>query len=1127
MKSLSLIILFIISCNITNAQIDREFWFAIPKETSGHGSLSASNSVSFKITAMSLDANVTISMPDNPTFEPRTFKVSAGKTHIEVLATTYSEFAQIYNNNAAIDAAPVSGKTNRGIVIYADNDITAAYDYDNMYNRELFSLKGRNALGTDFYTPFQTIWRNDTSVYNPKPYSTIEIVATENNTTVTITPRAGQAIEGRANSSPFTIVLNRGEAYSVRAKYANGKNHLAGLHITSDKNIAVTVNDDSVRQNTPSCRDIIGDQLVPTSKIGSEYLVMTGNKANTMSGMVAPYHYPDNVGEQIFVTAADPSTSITFKGKDGTLLYTTPSLSAGQTDYISVDINNANMSSIYVSATDPSKRFYVYHISGAGCELGAAIVPPINDCAGSSEVNFYRPNTTNDFIVNLMIPYDNTKLFDDATQAHNFFQLITYNTDGTVASSVPISGNAFEADVASGWAVLKMTERDFASKTTTGKTHSITNTKGFFHFGMQNNTTGQTGKYAYFSSFNVAQPNVRVSQTEGPDYISCFGDPVTFVASGGLNYTWHYGTPSGPPTYLSDPHSATPQVINAPAGSHNFYVEITNPNCFSTEILKVNYTVLPIVKADFEFDKTTTCAPDSVVITNKSIEADIYTWKIQKGSGPEEIFVPANNSKFKVPTNNQTTDPIVYTYKLRAASFQGCTNQITKTITVYPEIQSVFETDKATVCSPDSIVFTNETTNATGYTWQKQIGTGPALTLSFTTPHNAMKFTEYYYSPSSTASLNIKYNLIVENSYGCKDTASKNIVVYPKVTANFSANTLEGCSPLNISFTNNSSGSGLSSIWACGDGNTFNTSNLSHTFINNGNVTIIYAVRLIVWSQSMCADTATQNITVYPKVDANFTSSVTEGCSPLSIFFQNLSSQNVSYKWNFGDNWTSQEIDPLHIFLNNNAKDSSYTVTLTSTSIYGCADSVKKAVLVYPKLIANFSASDTVGYSPLSIQFTNNTSDNNATYYWIFGDGDNSSAISPSHEFQNNSSAPLKYKVSLYATNEINCKDTASRTIRVKPRASAIHPQISEDEGISLYPIPARKEVTIEYSLENPANVIIELFSTDGKLISSKNEYKLSGKNRDILELDGINGKAFLVKLRHSDKIQTIKGIKE
>lgn len=1128
MKNLSLIILFIISCNITNAQIDREFWFAIPKETSGHGSLSASNSVSFKITAMSLDANVTISMPANSSFSQRTFKVPAGQTHIEVLASTYSEFSQIYNNNAAIDAAPISGKTNRGICISSDNDVIASYDYDNYYNRELFSLKGKNALGTDFYTPFQTIWRNDTTAYNPKPYSTIEIVATENNTSVTITPRAGQAIEGRPNSSAYTIVLNRGEAYSIRAKYANGKNHLAGLHITSDKKIAVTVNDDSVRQNTPTCRDIIGDQLVPTSEIGSEYLVMTGNKANTMSGMVAPYHYPDNVGEQIFVTAADPNSAITFKGKDGTLLYTTPFLNAGQSDYLSVDISNANMSSIYISATDPSKKFYVYHISGIGCELGAAIVPPLNDCTGSSEVKFYRSNTTNDFIVNLMIPYNNSKSFDDAAQAHNFFQLITYNTDGTVASSVPISGNAFEADVASGWAVLKMTERDFAARTTAGKTHSITNTKDFFHFGMQNNTNGQTGKYGYFSSFNVAKPEAIVSQTNASDFIACFGETFTFVASGGLSYTWHYGTPSGPPTYLSDPHSATPQVINAPAGSHNFYVEITNPKCFGTEIRRISYQVLPIVKADFEFDKTTTCAPDSVVITNKSIEADIYTWKIQKGSGPEEIYVPKNNTQFKVPSENLTTDPIVYTFKLLASSSEGCADQITKTITVYPGIQSVFETDKVTACSSDNIVFTNKTTNATSYTWQKQIGSGPALTLNFTPPHSAMNFIEPFRNPSATASLNIKYSLIAENSYGCKDTSSKTIEVFPEIAADFIADKSEGCNPFTVSFTNESKGSGLSYTWWFGDGTAFNASNITHVFTNNSSVDKMYAVKLFAWRQSMqCTDTATQYVTVFANVNADFTIDKTAGCTPLLVnIIENSTGDVIRKIWDIdGVEYLNDLVQ--HTFTNTSNTKSSKEIKLVVSNRHGCKDSTIQNIEVYPKLRADFSVSDTAGYSPLNIRFTNNTSDNNATAYWVFGDGNNSAAISPSHEFLNNSSSPIKYEVFLYTTNETNCKDTASRTIRVKPRASAIHPQISIHEGISLYPIPAGNEVTIEYTLENPANVIIELFSTDGKLINSKSEYKLSGKNKDILELDGINGKAFLVKLRHNDKIRTIKGIKE
>ena len=113
MKRYLIILICLISSNILLAQIDREFWFAVPKETSGHGYLDAVNNVSFKITAMSLDAHVTILMPANPAFVTRTFTVNAGSTHVEVLATSWNEFQDIYNNSAAYNAVAVTGVYNR------------------------------------------------------------------------------------------------------------------------------------------------------------------------------------------------------------------------------------------------------------------------------------------------------------------------------------------------------------------------------------------------------------------------------------------------------------------------------------------------------------------------------------------------------------------------------------------------------------------------------------------------------------------------------------------------------------------------------------------------------------------------------------------------------------------------------------------------------------------------------------------------------------------------------------------------------------------------------------------------------------------------------------------------------
>ena len=67
------------------AQVDREFWFAVPKETSGHGWFNTVNTISFKIAAMNLPATVTVSMPLNGAFVPnkygpQTFTVPANQS---------------------------------------------------------------------------------------------------------------------------------------------------------------------------------------------------------------------------------------------------------------------------------------------------------------------------------------------------------------------------------------------------------------------------------------------------------------------------------------------------------------------------------------------------------------------------------------------------------------------------------------------------------------------------------------------------------------------------------------------------------------------------------------------------------------------------------------------------------------------------------------------------------------------------------------------------------------------------------------------------------------------------------------------------------------------------------------
>src|SRR6201999_3016483 len=87
-------------------------------------------------------------------------------------------------------------------------------------------------------------------------------------------PAVGQVFYN-ANTT-YTIVLNKGQTYSIRANGINGSDHLSGSEITSDKPIAVTQKDDSIQATWDYGADIVGDQLVPTNVVGTEYIVVRG-----------------------------------------------------------------------------------------------------------------------------------------------------------------------------------------------------------------------------------------------------------------------------------------------------------------------------------------------------------------------------------------------------------------------------------------------------------------------------------------------------------------------------------------------------------------------------------------------------------------------------------------------------------------------------------------------------------------------------------------------------------------------------------------------------------------------------------------------------------------------------------
>ena len=156
------------------------------------------------------------------------------------------------------------------------------------------------------------------------------------------------------------VKLNRGETYSFRKLLSSALLNPVGTVVKSTKPISITIKDDSVVKGT--CRDALGDQLVPVKVAGMEYVVPRGF-------LTSP--------EYLFVVATEDNTDVYVSGS----IAPTTSLNAGKIYTMGIIVP-----SIYIRATKP---VFVVHVTGFGCEVGMAVLPPIN-CTGSKRISFTR-----------------------------------------------------------------------------------------------------------------------------------------------------------------------------------------------------------------------------------------------------------------------------------------------------------------------------------------------------------------------------------------------------------------------------------------------------------------------------------------------------------------------------------------------------------------------------------------------------------------------------------------------------------------------------------------------------------------------------------------------------------------
>jgi gliding motility-associated-like protein len=243
--------------------------------------------------------------------------------------------------------------------------------------------------------------------------------------------------------------------------------------------------------------------------------------------------------------------------------------------------------------------------------------------------------------------------------------------------------------------------------------------------------------------------------------------------------------------------------------------------------------------------------------------------------------------------------------------------------------------------------------------------------------------------------------MVATNVKGCKDTTAGKITVSAPPTADYLQSTFEGCTPLNVTFNNNSTGTNAKYTWDLGNGRTLNTTNPGTlTFDNKAERDTIYTIRLTVTTPGCPAARDSSNLTIFTKPKANFAYDIGEGCSPLSVKFVNASLGSPRFfNWNFGNGGVSTDENPASYqkyYTDTVVKK--YPVTLVATNLCGTDSKTHYITVTPPSVKAFFGIDKIAGCAPLTVSILGAPTYGAATQYNL-GDGSISNDKSTTHTF--------------------------------------------------------------------------------------------------------------------------------
>jgi PKD repeat protein len=503
--------------------------------------------------------------------------------------------------------------------------------------------------------------------------------------------------------------------------------------------------------------------------------------------------------------------------------------------------------------------------------------------------------------------------------------------------------------------------------------------------------------------FNPGNQSLCSNETSIPVYLSSPIDSVTFswtcTPPAGITGTISSGTDSIPSQNLFSNSTVVPipVIYNAIAT----YDGCPGPSTPYT--ITVNPTPVPSFTLD-----TVICKNVAYVFgnTTSTTASTTYLWDFGDGV----------TSTTPSPSHAYNAGGI-YTITLSATNQYGCDSSYTRTVKVVEPPVAQFVESPREGCGPLSVTFTDQSTgylvNPT-YNWNFGNGTTANTQGPHTVVFNASLYQDTLYLVTQTVG-----NLCGSTTY------IDSVIVHPTPTAYFGTNLSSGCSPLTISFSNNSYGLPTSFLWSFGDGTT-DTSRVPapHTFYAYTQDTVYYISLIAI--NDCGTNTYVDSVLVHPNTtNAFFNTSPDKGCAPLTVTFTNYSIGGTIYAWDFGDGNVSNQYNTTHTYINPGIYTASFIITNNCSY-----DTAYVSIEVWPQPTLSFTSSvDTICINS-AVQFNNTSATPLTNIVWDFGDGTSSVLSNPSHTYLNAGT----FLVSMIGTGGPHgCSDTTYKYIVVKP----------------------------------------------------------------------------------------------